>query len=163
MVRELRLKLGQLELDLVEALAIRSLERHAGQCGVTHGCRDDAPLGRVEPLPLRAVAQGACGVKERTALSVAGRETNHVGLHSLEGPAQRVAVLYAHQVARHAPAEVERIGETLERLHQVRPGRSRGCLERVELSTEALEQLSDAGLDVLGRDRVEAGQTRGVE
>ena len=66
-------------------------------------------------------------------------------------------------MADDAPARVQPVAEALERLDGAGPARLDAALERVELALELREQRPHAGLDVLGADLAEAGQSGRVD
>jgi len=156
-------ELRELLLDGVEALAVGPLQRHAGVARVALEALDDALLRRVEGGVLGALAERHEGLVERTALSEAQPERDHLGLHGLVGGAQGIAVAHAHEVADDAPGGAEAVVHPLERLDDPREGRLDACLECLELRGELREQRAHGGLDVLGADAVEGRQAGRVQ
>ena len=79
-------------------------------------------------------------VVDGTALTLAEAELDHLGLHGFVRLAQGLAVLYAHQVADHAPAEAEPVGHALQWLDEAFPGRIDRSLQRLEIAAQVFEQ-----------------------
>ena len=154
-VAEVRGELGELLLDLVEAIARRALQTHPGVASVSQQALDDPVLRLVEGLPACGLAQRHEAVVDNAALAEAQREGDDLRAHGVVGLAQRVVILDTHQMLDNAPAERETVADSLERLDQPGPRRLGIPLQRVEIAVELGQAGADSRRHVSGLDALE--------